>query len=153
MKALIDNRVKHGAYRTRLYKIWADMKQRCNNPNHAKYKSYGARGIKVCTEWKDFYHFREWALCSGYSDILTLDRIDNDKGYYPDNCRWADRFTQQNNTRRNHLITYRGETKTLAQWIVCLGLTRSALSNRLKHGWSIEKALSTPVKAYKERKK
>lgn len=150
---MTDNRVKHGACKTRLYKVWADMRQRCNNQNHVKYKSYGARGIKVCEDWNDFSCFREWALSHGYSDTLTLDRIDNDKGYYPNNCRWADRFIQQNNTRKNHLITYKGETKTLAQWIVCLGLTRGALNNRLKHNWSIEEALTKPVKVYKERRK
>lgn len=95
----------HGERRTRLHKIWSSMKERCNNPNNPAYKHYGGRGIKVCEEWNDFLPFRDWAMSHGYDKDApfgqcTIDRIDNDEGYSPDNCRWVD-MTVQNNNKRN----------------------------------------------------
>lgn len=89
----------HGYSTTPLYEVWTAMKQRCTNPNHPKFISYGKRGITVCKEWHVFTAFKEWADKAGYAPDLTLDRIDNNKGYTPNNCRWATKATQQANRR------------------------------------------------------
>ena len=97
-----ESKTKHGMKGTRLYNIYKGMKQRCYNPNNKDYKDYGARGVKVCDEWNGengFINFSKWAMTHGYSDDLTIDRINVDRGYFPDNCRWADYFTQANNRR------------------------------------------------------
>lgn len=112
----VDRLKTHGMYGTRLYHSWAGMMRRCNNPNDRLYHRYGGRGISICDEWKDFAKFSKWAVENGYSDDLTIDRINNDKGYYPENCRWTNRITQSNNTSQNHRITYNNITKTIAEW-------------------------------------
>lgn len=84
-----------------LYKRWASMKSRCNNPRMAQYHDYGGRGITVCDEWSQYAPFEVWALASGYAEELELDRIDNDQGYSPSNCRWVSRKTNQQNSRQS----------------------------------------------------
>ncbi|QQE75199.1 hypothetical protein [Brevibacillus composti] len=91
---------KHGGRNSRLYEIWSGMLKRCNNPNSHSYENYGGRGIKVCDDWLDFSKFRDWALKHGYSDSLSIDRINNDGNYEPSNCRWTDAKTQANNRRK-----------------------------------------------------
>ena len=106
---------KHGLHDTRLYATWQNMKERCRNPKNNNYHNYGGRGITVCEEWKNsFQSFYDWAMSNGYSDNLTLDRIDVNGNYCPNNCRWSTKKFQANNTRRNIYITYNKKTQTLA---------------------------------------
>lgn len=136
----------HGLSHTRLYAIWNGMVRRCHNPKAQRYDDYGGRGITVCDEWKnDFMAFREWALSNGYRDDLSIDRKDNDKGYSPENCRWATDLDQANNMSSNKLLTYNGKTQNMKQWSEELGISYMALICRFERGWSVEKALSTPT--------
>lgn len=134
---------KHGQYGTRLYKIWSNMIQRCTNPNHNYYSLYGAKGIAVCDAWMQFDAFYEWAVKSGYADSLSIDRIDNDKGYSPDNCRWATPQEQTDNRRCSIYVSFNGERKTLKEWSNETGIAYKNLLWRMRHGWTIEKALTT----------
>ena len=141
--------VKHGDYNERLYKIRSQMIARCYSPNSQSYSNYGGRGITVCDEWlgeNGYGNFKKWALSNGYRDNLSIDRIDVNGNYEPLNCRWADDFIQNNNTRRNVKITYNGETHSLSEWgrIKPNGLCYDTLRSRLRDGWSIEDAFSKP---------
>lgn len=138
-------KVKHGDHKKRLYRIWIGMKYRCNNPNHSYYRDYGARGITVCGEWEKYENFRDWALSNGYQNDLTIDRIDNDKGYSPENCRWITMKKQSNNRRTNRVIECNGEKHTLSEWSEIVGVCVGTLWDRLKNGWSTERALFEPV--------
>lgn len=144
----------HGKSNTRLYTIWTGMKQRCFNPNNRAYIDYGGRGITVCDEWKnDFQAFYDWAIKNGYADNLSIDRKDVNGNYEPSNCRWATDTEQQNNKSDNRIIEYKGESKTIRQWADEKGMSWTALHSRLKKGWSIEKALETPVRKTNTKKK
>lgn len=133
----------HRDQKSRLYKIWVDMKRRCNNPKRKDAKNYLERGIKVCEEWDDFLNFKEWALNNGYCDDLTIERKDNNEDYCPQNCCWIPKSEQSKNRTTNHYITYNNKTQTLTEWAKELNINRSTLSNRLRNGWSIEKAFTT----------
>ena len=106
------------------------------------YANYGGRGMEVCPEWRgDFAEFREWALSHGYADNLSIDRIDNDRGYSPDNCRWGDARTQCNNRRTNHILSAAGQTHTVNEWARLTGIKKTTIKERLRRGWSAERAL------------
>ena len=140
---------KHGMKGTRLYSIWRNMKTRCENPNSNRYKHYGARGITYCVEWGMFEPFMEWALENGYDDDLTLDRKNNDMGYSPDNCRWANWITQENNRGNNTVLEIGNECHTLQEWSRISGIGFSTIQVRLKLGWQGE-SLIKPVKRNKK---
>lgn len=144
----------HHGRGTRLYSIWKAMKVRCYNLNFKAYPRYGGRGITVCEEWlHDFPAFRAWAMVNGYRDDLTIDRIDNKKGYSPDNCRWATYKQQANNTRRNILITIDGETASVAEICQMRGINQHLVYDRITRlGWEPEKAINTPARKIKNRR-
>lgn len=119
------------------------MKTRCHTPTAWEYKNYGARGIIICDEWRnDFKAFYDWSMSHGYTDELTIDRIDNNGNYYPENCRWVTRTIQNRNQRNSRYLTFKGQTKHLFDWADELGINRNTLASRLHKGWSIERALT-----------
>lgn len=121
------------------------MKDRCYNPNNKSYSFYGGRGIAICEEWlNDFVAFFNWANNNGYSEELTIDRIDTNGDYSPQNCRWIDRGAQANNTRRNVYITLGNETKTLTEWCRILDVAYNSVQTRVYKGWDVKEALTTP---------
>lgn len=139
---------------TRLYKVWDGMKARCYNLNKAYYSIYGGRGIAMCDEWHySFEAFRDWALANGYSDSLTIDRIDTDGNYCPENCRWSSIKEQSNNKRDNVFISYNGETHTIAQWSEITGIPFHTIRRRYVDGWSVEDVLLKPLKVDKNGKR
>lgn len=138
----------HGLSGTRLYTIWHDMIYRCYNDNHRSHKDYGGKGIIVCKEWKDdFETFRNWALQNGYKDNLSIDRIDSDKNYCPENCRWATDIQQANNTSRNLVFTVDGYTDTLSNLCRKYNVPYDTVYSRIYTGkWDIKNALFKPIK-------
>ncbi len=145
--ALTGERTKtHGMSRTRLYRIWKGMRNRCSNEHIQNYERYCGRGITVCEEWQRFEPFYEWAMANGYSDDLSIDRIDNDGNYEPSNCQWANRTEQARNRCSNEFITYNGTTKYISDWDKDIGAPKSGrVRARINAGWSIEKAVTTPI--------
>lgn len=132
----------HGDSYSKLYGVYKSIIDRCYNPNNKRFKDYGGRGITVCDEWKDSYiSFKMWAMSSGYKDGLSIDRENNDLGYSPSNCRWATRIVQQNNMRRNHIVDYNGQSKTIAEWSRELNISYDKLWNVIKKGLTIEDIL------------
>ena len=134
---------------TKLYYKWAGMKSRCYNKKDHRYPLYGARGIRVDDMWLGNYdNFVEWARRSGYREGLTLDRIDNDGNYTPDNCRWVTWGEQKRNRRFCHKGVFNGEAyRTLQEVADRIGIAQNTLTKRLARGWSLERALSTPLGA------
>lgn len=132
-----------------LYVTWRNMKTRCYNHNYELYHRYGGRGIKICEEWLDFDHFYKWSIENGYAKGLSIDRIDNDKDYSPDNCRWTTPTVQARNTRRSKFVEYNGQLKTVAEWAEEYGVTYHILSSRLYRGWSMDDAINIPAKTQK----
>lgn len=139
-----ETRQKPGEQRIpRIYRIWANMKTRCNNPNTPYYDRYGGRGIRVCPEWTDsFEAFHAWAISAGYDDAKEIDRIDNDGDYTPENCRWVPHEAQQNNKENTVRITHAGQTRTLSEWAAITGLKSKTIWQRLQRGKTPEEALT-----------
>jgi len=135
----------HNMSYTRQYKTWRGILERCQNINHAQYNEYGGRGIIVCEKWQTFEGFWE-DMQEGYQDNLTIDRKDNNKGYYKENCRWATKKQQANNRRNSIYLTYQGETKTVSEWAETLGLTQNTIRLRLKRYSDINKILDKRVR-------
>ena len=130
----------HGKSSTRIFRIWVGIKKRCSD---ITIQNYAGRGITICDEWKsDFMNFYKWSIENGYSDELTIDRIDNDGNYEPSNCRWATYKDQANNTRSNRIIEYNNKRLTLMEWSEETGLKRETIAYRLNNGWNKERALT-----------
>ena len=129
------------------YMAWQNMKGRCLNPRNGSYQNYGERGITICDEW--LHSFRTFLDDMGHrpSPLHTLERIDNDDGYNKSNCKWGTRGEQMRNNRRTRLITFNGTTLCATDWAAATGMEEGTLRRRLNLGWSIERALTTPVAA------
>lgn len=132
------------AMNKKLYWVYYSMLARCYNAKSPRYKDYGARGITVCEEWrKDNKTFFAWAIANGYKEGLTLDRLDNNKEYSPDNCAWVSNKDNCNHNRKTHFLTYKGKTQSLKKWAEETGINYSTLRNRVnRSGMTAEEALS-----------
>lgn len=153
-------KLKHGKSNTKLYGIWLSMKNRCLLQTDKQYGRYGGRGITVCPEWlgeHGFENFYDWAMSVGYDESKSrveqsIDRIDVNGNYEPDNCRFASAKVQSNNRRSNHFLEFRGETHTIKEWSEITGIKNSTIERRLnEYGWSIEDSLT--IKPYGWRRK
>lgn len=140
-----NHNYRHGKFGTRIYKIWDGMYQRCNNKKCKDYPTWGGRGIGVCARWSDFVKF--------YEDMgeapagMSLDRVDNNGPYSKENCRWATWKQQQRNRRTNKLLTHKGQTKTMAEWIEETGINKNTFEWRIANGWSADRAITTKAPA------
>jgi hypothetical protein len=134
----------HGMAHTPTWCCWVGLRARCNNPNNGSYSRYGGRGIKVCERWERSFEDFYADMGPRPSSAHSIDRIDNDKGYEPGNCRWATPRVQNSNTRRNVILEHNGESLTLAEWAVRTGINIGRLSWRIKTGWTAAQALTTP---------
>lgn len=149
---------KHGLSRTRLYRIYNNMITRCYNKTKHNYKNYGGKGITVCDEWRtNFLEFYYWAIGAGYSDELTLERIDNDVGYNNVNCKWIKSVEQYRNRSSTILVEHNGKHQSITDWSKELGVSYQSLRKKIKQGYSIEEILSVPkygkVKYYVKKEK
>lgn len=143
---------KHNGYGTRLYNIWQGMKKRCYNIDDKDYHNYGRRGIIICEEWKDdFTNFQLWAIKNGYTDLLTIDRINNNGNYEPSNCRWVSIEEQNNNKRNTRFVTYNKETHPVSYWLKKQNISKSCFYGRIKEGWSDLEALELVKRDFKNK--
>ena len=132
---------------TRLFNVWRGMKKRCLLKTDRQFHRYGGRGICICSEWMKFENFYAWAMANGYRSELSIERKDNNGNYEPNNCTWANDMAQARNRRNNLVISFQGETKTLVEWGLSTGIPSSTISSRIKkHRWSVEDALTIPVR-------
>lgn len=149
--------LKHNSYKKRLYKVYRGIISRCYEPSNTSYHNYGERGIKVCNEWKnDYLVFEKWALENGYDKnakrgTCTIDRIDVNGDYCPDNCRWINIHEQCKNKRNNRIYTYNNEKLCLKDWAEKLKMNYQTLLGRLKKGWSFEDAITIPIRKFSKK--
>lgn len=152
---------KHGLTKQTLHNAWLNMKTRCDNPIYNEYEKYGGRGITYCKEWKSFDNFMNWALNNGFNDtkdsngrnLLSLDRIDNNGNYCPENCKWSTRVEQARNKSVNKNYEYEGKIYCLTALAEISVVSKDSIRRRLKKGWSVKDAVDTPSKTYKGRLK
>jgi len=138
-----ENMTKHGKRQTNLYMRWLSMKGRCLNPKNKKFKNYGERGINVCDSWKnDFMSFYDWAVRSGYKKSLSLERIDVNGNYCPENCKWIPMKEQALNKTTTVYLDVFGKKMTIRDAATFFGIKEKTLRNRHKRGWSDERAVS-----------
>ncbi len=136
---------KHAENNKRIYVIWRNLKKRCYRKENKDYKYYGAKGITVCDEWlKTYLNFFLWAIDNGYKSHLTIDRINNNKGYSPENCKWSTIKEQANNKTTSIVYIYNNKKYTVPSIAKDLGMTTSAIYRRINQGWSVEEIISTP---------
>ena len=140
----------HGMYGTSLYGSWVAMKTRCTNENYPEWIHYGGRGIKLCSEWYEFIPFMEWAMANGYEDGLTIERIDVNGDYCPNNCCWIPRTRQPYNKTNSRKFVVDGAEKTLAELAEEHDISRTTVTHRLNFGWTIEDALTRERKKWHE---
>lgn len=131
---------------TKIYHSWRAMKQRCYYPGHKYYKNYGGKGIKICEEWlNSFENFYNWSIKNGYQEGFSIDRVDNSKGYCPENCKWSDRKTQCRNRKSNIYLEFQGKKQCLKDWSEQTGIGFDTLRHRYKIGWDTERILTQKV--------
>ena len=141
-----SSNIKHDLSHSRVYRTHASMLQRCYNPKHTSFFRYGGRDITVCDEWKTFENFLKWSQDNGYTDKLTIERIDVNGNYEPSNCIWIPQKDQAKNTTRTNYITLNGETLSISEWEKRTGIKRGTLYSRFYiYKWSEERTLTTPV--------
>ncbi len=139
-------KIKHGLTKSKIYSIWSVMKQRCYNKKDRRFKDYGGRGIFVCERWRNSFDNFLKDMGTPPTAKHSIDRIDNNKEYSPENCRWATRMEQMANFRRNRYVSFNGKTLHVAEWTRKLGFGERTIAARLNRGWTTEAALTTPIK-------
>ena len=145
-KNIGDRTRKHGDFGKPLYCVWAAMKRRCFNKNVAYYEDYGGRGITVCDEWIDYIPFKEWALSTGYEEGLTIERIDVNGNYCPENCKWISLSEQNKNKRNSVRIEYNGQSYSIKEIAEITGLKERTVRGRYERGWTPEQIFSKELK-------
>ena len=133
----------------RLRKIWESMHERCEYEKHPQFHHYGGRGISVCEEWSEYIPFAKWAFRSGYEETLSIDRIDSNGMYEPNNCRWVTMKEQANNKRTNRIVIYQEQEYTLSELAEKIGMNKTTLKERLNLGWSAKDAVERPIRLRK----
>lgn len=136
-----ENITLHNMAYSRIYRIWGHMKGRCTNPKHHAWKDYGGRGITICTEWSEFEPFYNWAINNGYKENLTIDRINVNGNYEPNNCRWTTMVEQNRNRRNNRYITYKNETHCMVEWAEILNINYKFLKSKIRYNNNIEEII------------